>query len=89
MGEVEEPALSEVEWDLLLCHRGTRHSGRKADSSTPLRYGRNDNSFDSQTLKGRIGRCTPGELYSHSGSCQRQLLARASQVAEMTAPLRY
>jgi hypothetical protein len=23
MGEVEEPALSEVEWDLLLCHPGT------------------------------------------------------------------
>ena len=23
MGEVEEPALSEVEWDLLLAYRGT------------------------------------------------------------------
>jgi hypothetical protein len=23
MGEVEEPALSEVEWDLLLCHPDT------------------------------------------------------------------
>jgi hypothetical protein len=52
-----------------------RHPGRKADSSTPLRFGRNDNSFRKGHLEGRICRYSLGTIF-------RSVIVALSEVKE-------